>query len=219
MAGHWPPTPVSSAAISPAIPANPAPTFMRPLLAALAIALTTTLAHAANPMVELKTSAGTIVLELNAEKAPKTVENFTEYVRSGFYDGTVFHRVIDGFMIQGGGMTADLKEKPTRAPITNEAKNGLKNAVGTIAMARTQEPHSATAQLFINLVNNAPLDYPSGDGWGYAVFGRVTQGMEVVNKIAQTPTTMVAPYRDVPVTPIVIQSARLLPEAPAVKAK
>ena len=158
--------------------------FTRLLSAAFALSLAVP-ALAANPTVEMKTSAGTIVLELNAEKAPKSVENFLQYANAGFYNGTVFHRVIDGFMIQGGGFTPEMKQKDTRAPIQNEAKNGLKNEAGTIAMARTSNPHSATAQFYINLVNNAMLDNPSGDGWGYAVFGKVTQGMDVVQKIAR----------------------------------
>ncbi|NTV10689.1 MAG: peptidyl-prolyl cis-trans isomerase [Zoogloea sp.] len=191
---------------------------MKKLFLALALAGNALLAFAANPQVEMKTSAGTIVLELYPEKAPKTVANFLEYVKSGFYDGTIFHRVIDGFMIQGGGMNARMQEKPTRAPIENEAANGLRNEPGTIAMARTGDPHSATAQFFINLVNNRMLDYPSRDGWGYAVFGRVTTGFDVVEKIGHTQTTRVGYSQDVPVMPITIQSVRLLsPEAPAKK--
>ena len=188
---------------------------MKKILLAVALAGQAMLAAAANPLVELKTSAGTIVLELYPEKAPKTVANFLEYVKSGFYDGLIFHRVIDGFMIQGGGMNAKLEEKPTRAPIENEAKNGLKNDAGTIAMARTQNPHSASAQFFINLEDNRSLNYPSPDGWGYAVFGKVTGGMDVVRKIGKEPTTTRGYQRDVPVTPILIQSARQLPEKSA----
>ncbi len=163
---------------------------------------------AANPQVELKTSQGVIVIELNAEKAPKTVENFLQYVKDGFYNGTIFHRVIDNFMIQGGGFEAGMKEKATRAPIQNEAKNGLKNVVGSIAMARTSDPHSASAQFFINTKDNPGLDYPSPDGWGYAVFGKVVQGLDVVQKIGRVTTGR----QDVPQTPIVIESAKLLQE-------
>jgi peptidyl-prolyl cis-trans isomerase A (cyclophilin A) len=170
-------------------------------------------ALAANPSVEMKTSAGTIVIELNAEKAPKSVENFLQYANAGFYNGTVFHRVIDGFMIQGGGFTPDMKQKDTRAAIENEAKNGLKNEAGTIAMARTSNPHSATAQFYINLVNNAALDYPSRDGWGYAVFGKVTQGMDVVQKIAKVQTATSGMHQNVPMQPVIIESVRVLPAA------
>jgi peptidyl-prolyl cis-trans isomerase A (cyclophilin A) len=184
---------------------------MRKLLALLSMLCLSLPAVAANPQVEIKTNQGTIVLELDAEKAPKTVENFLQYVKDGFYKGTIFHRVIDGFMIQGGGFTPDMKQKDTRAPIPNEAKNGLKNAPGTIAMARTMDPHSASAQFFINLVNNAPLDYPSRDGWGYAVFGKVVQGMDVVQKIGKTATGNAGMFQNVPTTPIVIESAQLLP--------
>ena len=169
-------------------------------------------AFAANPAVEMKTNQGTIVVELYADKAPKSVANFLQYVKDGFYNGTVFHRVIDGFMIQGGGFTPAMKEKGTRAPIENEARNGLKNSVGTLAMARTGDPHSATAQFYINLVDNTPLDYPSHDGWGYAVFGKVTQGLDVVQKIAKVKTGNAGPYQNVPSTPVVIESAKLLPE-------
>ncbi|MEW6164795.1 MAG: peptidylprolyl isomerase [Pseudomonadota bacterium] len=179
-------------------------------LLTLFLALCLSSAWAANPQVELKTSHGAIVLELDAAKAPKTVENFLQYVRDGFYDGTVFHRVIDGFMIQGGGFTSDLKQKDTRAPIANEAKNGLRNTIGSIAMARTADPHSASAQFFINLVDNAPLDYPSRDGWGYAVFGRVVQGLDVVRKIGKVATGNAGFHQNVPVTPVVIESAKLV---------
>lgn len=167
-------------------------------------------AMAANPVVEMKTNQGVILIELDAEKAPKTVTNFLQYVKDGFYNGTVFHRVIDGFMIQGGGFEPSMKQKPTRAPIENEAKNGLKNAAGTIAMARTQDPHSASAQFFINLVDNRPLDYPSRDGWGYAVFGKVTQGFDVMQKIAKVKTGNAGFHQNVPVDPVVIESIRLI---------
>jgi peptidyl-prolyl cis-trans isomerase A (cyclophilin A)/peptidyl-prolyl cis-trans isomerase B (cyclophilin B) len=163
-------------------------------------------ALAADPQVDLRTSAGTIRLELYPAKAPKTVENFLQYVRDGHYNGTVFHRVIDGFMIQGGGMTASMQQKPTRKPIENEAKNGLKNDIGWIAMARTSAPHSASAQFFINVKNNDFLNYPGQDGWGYAVFGKVVSGLDVVMKIAKTATGP----GDVPRQAIVIESATLV---------
>jgi len=167
-------------------------------------------------MVKLHTNHGIITLELDAEKAPKTVENFLQYVRDGFFDGTIFHRVIDGFMIQGGGFEPGMMQKPTRSPIKNEADNGLANAVGTIAMARTNDPHSATAQFFINVKDNAALDYKSStpQGWGYAVFGKVIDGMEVVDKIRQVPTGAGGPgnrFSDVPATPVVLESVTILP--------
>jgi len=182
-------------------------------LVLLAIGLLINLsAFAANPTVEMKTNQGTLVIELYADKAPKSAANFLQYVKDGFYNGTVFHRVIDGFMIQGGGFTPDMQQKATRAPIENEARNGLKNGAGTLAMARTGDPHSATAQFFINLVDNAPLDYPSRDGWGYAVFGKVTQGMDVVQKIAKVKTGNAGMHQNVPTTPVVIESVKLLTE-------
>jgi len=138
--------------------------------------------------IVISTSKGDIKLELYADKAPKTVENFLKYVDEGFYEGTIFHRVINGFMIQGGGFDTDFQKKKTHSPVENEAKNGLKNQRGTIAMARTADPHSATAQFFINHKNNTALDYPGRDGWGYCVFGKVTGGMDVVDEIAKTPT-------------------------------
>ena len=182
---------------------------MKLLLALCASLLLSAPALAANPRVELDTSRGPIVVELYPDKAPRTVANFLQYVKSGFYNGTVFHRVIEGFMIQGGGMTPELKEKPTRAPILNEAINGLKNERGTIAMARLPDPNSATAQFFINLKDNDFLDFksPTPQGWGYAVFGRVVEGMEVVLNIARTPTHTVGEMGNVPRDPIVIQSA------------
>nr|WP_242620139.1 peptidylprolyl isomerase [Moraxella caviae] len=163
-------------------------------------------------MVQLETSMGDIVLELNAEKAPATVANFLDYVESGHYDGLIFHRVIDGFMIQGGGMDAQMNEKRTGTPIKNEADNGLKNDVGTIAMARTQDPHSATAQFFINVKDNDFLNYssPTVQGWGYAVFGRVIDGMDVVNQIKGVPTGRFGYHADVPREPIVINSAKVV---------
>ncbi|RXZ38410.1 peptidyl-prolyl cis-trans isomerase [Oxalobacteraceae bacterium CAVE-383] len=166
-------------------------------------------ADAATPHVTLKTNMGNIVLELYPAKAPLSVANFLEYVKSGQYDGTIFHRVIPGFMIQGGGFDQNMHEKPTRPPIKNEAKNGLNNTVYTIAMARTQAPHSATAQFFINTANNGPLDYPSRDGWGYAVFGKVIDGAAVVDKIKMVKTTSKGMYQDVPETPVVIESASI----------
>ena len=183
------------------------------LLLALASVVNAAVALAANPMVEMQTTEGTFVIELYPDKAPKTVDNFLEYVKSGFYNGTVFHRVIDGFMIQGGGFTSYMQEKPTRAPIPNEAKNGLKNTAGTLAMARTSDPHSASAQFFINLVDNPRLDYPSFDGWGYAVFGKVIKGMDVVAKIGKVETTRAGPHQNVPAQPVVIQTARLVADS------
>jgi peptidyl-prolyl cis-trans isomerase A (cyclophilin A) len=183
---------------------------MKHLLALLSAFLFALHAHAANPQVELKTSQGTIVIELAADKAPKTVENFLQYAKDGFYNGTIFHRVIDGFMIQGGGMTPDMKEKPTRAPIQNEAKNGLRNVVGSIAMARTRDPHSASAQFFINVKDNGFLDYPGQDGWGYAVFGKVVQGMDVVQKIGKVATGNAGMHQNVPLSPVVIESAKVI---------
>jgi len=168
-------------------------------------------AHAANPQLEVKTSQGTVTIELYQDKAPKTVENFLQYAKDGFFNGTIFHRVIPGFMIQGGGFTPDLKQKDTRAQIQNEAKNGLKNETGTLAMARTGDPHSASAQFFINLKDNSFLDYPGRDGWGYAVFGKVVQGFDVVQKIALVPSGNAGPHQNVPNTPVIIESVKLLP--------
>ena len=163
-------------------------------------------AQSANPQVALNTSKGRIVLELDAEKAPVTVANFLSYVDDGFFSGTIFHRVIKSFMIQGGGFTADLEKKATQAPIENEAANGLKNDRGTIAMARTGDPHSATAQFFINTVDNAALDYPGSDGWGYAVFGRVIEGLDVVDAIAGVATGLSGGMGNVPREAVVIES-------------
>ncbi len=165
---------------------------------------------AASPRVELDTSSGAIIVQLDASRAPRTVANFLQYVRKGFYAGTVFHRVIPGFMIQGGGYTAQMQLKPTAAPIPLESRNGLRNLRGTIAMARTADPNSATSQFFINLVDNPSLDYPQPDGYGYAVFGRVVSGMKVVDRIAAVPTHSVGPMANVPVQPVVIRSARVL---------
>lgn len=197
----------------------------RSLLLASLLSLPLSLAQA-GPKVQLKTSMGDITLELNEEKAPATVKNFLSYVKEGFFDKTVFHRVIDGFMIQGGGFElkedGSIEQKPTKAPVQNEAKNGLKNKRGSIAMARTSDPHSASAQFFINHDDNENLDYPSFDGWGYAVFGEVVEGLDVVDKIAQAPTgekvlkaraggaLREAPMGDVPKETIVIESVKIV---------
>jgi len=165
--------------------------------------------QASHPTVLFKTTDGNFRVELDPARAPKTVANFLAYVKAGQYNGTIFHRVIRGFMVQGGGFTPNLAEKPTRAPIPLESRNGLKNTVGTIAMARTANPDSATAQFFINTANNASLDYPQPDGNGYAVFGKVTAGMDVVRKIEAAPTTSRNGMDDVPRQPIVIQSATI----------
>jgi peptidyl-prolyl cis-trans isomerase A (cyclophilin A) len=163
-------------------------------------------AEGKNPMVLMSTSMGDIKIELYEDKAPVTVKNFLGYVNDKFYDGTIFHRVIPNFMIQGGGFDKDMKEKPTKAPIKNEAANGLKNDTGTIAMARTSDPDSATAQFFINVVNNDGLNRPKPDGHGYAVFGKVVEGMDVVHKIERVQTATKGMYRDVPQEPVVIKS-------------
>ncbi len=160
-------------------------------------------------MITLKTNMGDIVLELDHEKAPKTCENFEQYVRDGHYDGTIFHRVISNFMIQGGGFLPDMMQKATRDPIENEANNGLANTAGSIAMARTMAPHSATAQFFINVKDNGFLDHPGQDGWGYCVFGKVTSGMDVLEKIRTVETTNRAGHSDVPVEPVIIEKAEI----------
>lgn len=162
-------------------------------------------------MVTIRTTFGEIKLELDAEKAPKTVANFISYARDGFYDGTIFHRVIDNFMIQGGGFDADMTQKETAEPIENEADNGLKNDFGTVAMARTMDPHSATAQFFINVKDNDFLNHSSKDsqGWGYAVFGRVVEGEDVLDKIRAVPTTSRAGHQDVPADPVIIESVEV----------
>ena len=164
--------------------------------------------------VALNTNQGRIVLELDAAKAPKTVANFVEYVKSGHYNGTIFHRVIDGFMIQGGGFDEKMKQKSTGTPIQNEADNGLKNDIGTIAMARTGDPHSATAQFFINVGNNGFLNHSGKNpqGWGYAVFGKTVEGMDVVNKIKGVATGNAGGHQDVPRTPVVIETAEVIAE-------
>ena len=166
------------------------------------------------PVVELDTSMGAIVIELNEEKAPKTVENFLNYVKSGHYDGTIFHRIIDGFMIQGGGMDAEMNEKATNAPVENEADNGLKNDKGTIAMARTQDPHSATSQFFVNVKDNDFLNHTGKNmqGWGYTVFGKVTSGMDVIEKMRGVPTGRFGMHADVPKEPVIINSATIVSE-------
>ena len=186
---------------------------------AMAAALTAVLlaapadGQAAEPTVKLETSMGDIVVQLNSRKAPLSTANFLQYVKSGFYDGTIFHRVIKGFMIQGGGLTKDMKEKSGHAPIKNEASNGLRNQRYTIAMARTSDPDSATSQFFINTVNNRFLDADKAqDGVGYAVFGEVIKGTDVVRKIEAVPTTTHGNYQDVPATPVVIKSATVLSE-------
>jgi peptidyl-prolyl cis-trans isomerase B (cyclophilin B) len=163
-------------------------------------------------MVKLHTNHGTITLELDAEKAPKTVENFLQYVRDGFFDGTIFHRVIDGFMIQGGGFEPGMAQKPTRDAIENEAANGLKNEAYTIAMARTPNPNSATAQFFINIANNSFLNFtaPTPQGYGYAVFGKVVEGMDVVDKIKKVKTGSRSGHQDVPMEDIVITQVEIV---------
>ncbi len=171
-------------------------------------------AYAANPMVEMKTNLGSLTLELYSDKAPKTVENFLKYVKNGHYKGTIFHRVIDNFMIQGGGFDTNLREKDTSPPIQNEANNGLKNEIYTIAMARTMDPNSASAQFFVNVKDNAFLDYtaPTLAGWGYAVFGKVVKGQDVVMKISRVRTGPRGPLpSDVPLENVVIEDAKVLP--------
>ena len=185
--------------------------MLKKLLLALSFCLCGS-AWAANPQVEFKTTMGSIVIELEPTKAPQTVQNFLQYVKDGHYNGTIFHRVIPGFMVQGGGFTPDMREKPTRAPIKNEADNGLRNTTGTVAMARTALPHSASAQFFINVENNTPLDFrsPTQQGYGYAVFGKVVKGMDVVNRIVQVRTGDKPPHSNVPLKPVVIERAQLV---------
>ncbi len=161
-------------------------------------------------MIKLETTKGDIVIEVNETAAPVTSANFLKYVQEGFYDGTIFHRVIPGFMIQGGGFSPDMTQKPTRAPIVNEAKNGLKNDRGTIAMARLTEPNSATAQFFINHINNGFLNYSGPRNPGYAVFGKVTEGMDVIDEIAKVQTSSKGPYENVPVEAVIIKSAKIV---------
>ena len=169
----------------------------------------TTPPAAKGSVVVVETSLGRIKIGLDAAKAPTSVENFLSYVRAGHYDGTIFHRVIPGFMVQGGGFDPDMKERPTRAPIKNESKNGRRNLRGSLAMARTNEPHSATAQFFINVKDNAALDFGVAPGWGYAVFGEVLEGMDVVDRIVSVPTTSKGPHQNVPVKPVIIISAKV----------
>lgn len=187
---------------------------MRRLFATLGVILTmlTTEVLADNPQVLIKTNHGDITVELFADKAPKTVDNFLTYVNEGHYNGTIFHRVIKDFMIQGGGFTADMQQKPTHAPVENEADNGLRNTIGTLAMARTNDPHSATAQFFINTMNNDFLDFreKTPRAWGYAVFGRVIDGMKVVNDIRNVKTGNRAMHQDVPAEDVVIESASVI---------
>ncbi len=187
----------------------------------LRIAVTWAIAMLVSPVsaqqVEMRTNQGSITIELYADKAPVTVANFLQYTRDGFFNGTVFHRVIDGFMIQGGGFTRDMQQKPARAPIKNEAdigsKAGLYNTTGTLAMARTPNPDSASAQFFINLKDNDFLNHsaPTASGWGYTVFGKVTKGMDVVQKIAKVDTGSAGPYQNVPRVAVVIESVTILP--------
>jgi peptidyl-prolyl cis-trans isomerase A (cyclophilin A) len=192
--------------------------------AGLTLAALTTfspLTLAADPRVEMTTNQGKVVIEVYPEKAPKTVENFLKYAKEGFYEKTIFHRVIDGFMIQGGGFDEKMTQKPTRAPVVNEAqaalKAGLKNEIGTVAMARTADPDSATAQFFINVANNGPLNYPAHDGYGYTVFGKVVEGMETVNKIAKVATGNRGFHQNVPLAPVVIESVKVIEAKPAKK--
>lgn len=182
----------------------------------LAMLLSAATASAA-PWISMNTNYGEIVIELDEVRAPETVDNFIKYVNSGFYDGTIFHRVIAGFMIQGGGFTADFQQKPTRSPIASESQNGLKNQRATIAMARTNDPHSATAQFFINVVDNDALNPNGADKYGYTVFGAVKKGMDVVDKIAQMPTGAGGIFeQDVPQSPVLIEKVRVI-DAPDAK--
>lgn len=189
-------------------------TLLKPILLIVFIIflMTTTNAQAETTTINIETSKGTITIELDGENAPITVENFLTYTKEGFYDGTIFHRVISNFMIQGGGFTSDMNQKDTHDPIQNEANNGLKNDSGTIAMARTSDPHSATAQFFINVKDNDFLNFSSetSQGWGYAVFGKVTEGMDVVNSIKDVQTTSSGPYQDVPAEAIIIEKVTIV---------
>jgi peptidyl-prolyl cis-trans isomerase A (cyclophilin A) len=187
-----------------------APSRRLALMLAASLTLSTAVWAQSAPRVKLATSAGDIVLELDPARAPKTVENFLQYVKDKHYNGTVFHRVIDGFMIQGGGFTSDMQQKPTRAPIALEASNGLKNDKYTVAMARTGNPNSATSQFFINVKNNDMLNAPNPDGHGYTVFGKVVAGSDVVDKIRAVRTANKGGMGDVPVDPVTIQSATIV---------
>jgi peptidyl-prolyl cis-trans isomerase B (cyclophilin B) len=173
-------------------------------------------AQSTDPRVRIETSMGEIIVELDAKAAPKTVNNFLDYTRSGFYDGTIFHRVIKNFMIQGGGFTTEMKQKPTQAPVANEADNGLRNLTGTIAMARTNAPHSATSQFFINVKENHALNHRAKTNrlWGYCVFGKVVEGMEVVRAIESVPTTVKSGHGDVPSNPVVIKTIQIVEPTP-----
>ncbi len=187
-------------------------------LAVSLFAAVATAAAPANPQVEVRTNMGAFTLELYPENAPGTVQNFLHYVKDGHYNGTLFHRVMPGFMIQGGGFTADFSEKPTRPPIKNEAGNGLRNGVGMVSMARTADPHSATAQFFINVAENPTLDFkaPTQSGYGYTPFGKVIKGMDVVERITKVATGPgKPPHADVPVKPVVIERIRLIDSAPS----
>lgn len=194
------------------LPAAPAKKSPKPAAPPKSAGAATATAPAANPRVALETNKGRIVIELYADKAPKSAKNFLAYVKAGHYNNTIFHRVIPGFMIQGGGFTPDMTEKPTRDPIQNEADNRVLNQRGTLAMARTGDPNSATAQFFINLVNNGALNFTgkTPSGWGYAVFGNVVEGMDVVDAIAQVPTATKGMYENVPTQPVVIQKVTVL---------
>jgi peptidyl-prolyl cis-trans isomerase A (cyclophilin A)/peptidyl-prolyl cis-trans isomerase B (cyclophilin B) len=191
--------------------------MLKTVFAAFALVLSFT-AAAANPQVEVRTNLGAFVLELYPENAPGTVQNFLQYVKEGHYNGTIFHRVIPGFMIQGGGYNRQLEEKPTRAAIKNEAGNGLRNGVGMVSMARTADPHSATAQFFINVAENPTLDFkaPTAEGYGYTPFGTVVKGMDVVERITKVPTAPgKPPHADVPVKPVIIERMRVIEAASA----
>jgi peptidyl-prolyl cis-trans isomerase B (cyclophilin B) len=208
--------PTATPAASKALKKSPKPATAKAASAA------TAKAPAANPRVALETNKGRIVIELYADKAPKSAKNFLDYVKAGHYNNTIFHRVIPGFMIQGGGFTPTMTEKPTKGPIQNEADNRVLNQRGTLAMARTGDPNSATAQFFINLANNGFLNFTgkTPSGWGYAVFGNVVEGMDVVDAIAQVPTATKGMYENVPTQPVVIQKVTVLSAAkPAAKKK
>ena len=196
--------------------------MLRTLLAALTVALSFAV-QAQNPQVEMRTSMGVITLELQPENAPETVKNFLQYVKDGYYSGTIFHRVIADFMIQGGGFTPDLAAKKTRDPVKHEGGNGLRNQVGTIAMARTADPNSGTSQFFINVVDNQMLDFrgPAANEVGYTVFGRVIKGLDVVNKIRNVQTTVKGPHQNLPVQTVTIERVTLIDAAvkPAAKNK